>query len=96
MLGKNAPYMISLIIFPYADVSEINEKNVYGLEDALEYIKEQNMEVRYSQAFIDKMRDQLVSINNKFGISKEQHISNIKNKHLIWDLLAAKLLNDGN
>ena len=77
MFGKNSPKMMSVIIFPIANVSRIEENNAYNLNDAMVFIKDLTNEERYSQQFVVNVFNKLTNIKNTCGITKEKHIENI-------------------
>ena len=80
IFGNNCPKMESIVIFPIADLSSLNCDGVYSLKDAIEYLKQRSLEEKYSEDFVKKTNDRLIDIKNRYGISKEQHIRNIKER----------------
>lgn len=81
ILKKNAPYMFSIIIFPFANIDSISYSQIHHLEDALEYIVEKTEEGKYTKDFVEKMKAQFTYIKEVYGISKEEHLENIKAHH---------------
>lgn len=77
MFGRNAPKMQSIIIFPIADISNLDIDNVYDINAAMAAIKELTIQAKYSQDFVNIINNQLKSIKDRYGISKERHIQNI-------------------
>lgn len=77
MFGKNAPKMLSIVIFPVADTSHIDATNVCNVNGAVAAIKELTVAAKYSEEFVKKINNQLQSIKDRYGISKERHIQNI-------------------
>ena len=81
VFGKNAPKMLSIIIFPIADVSNIDSNLVYDLDDAIAAIKNMTDAAKYSQEFVNRVNNQLIMIRDQYGISKQRHIDNINKKY---------------
>lgn len=81
MFQKAPPKMISMVIFPSADISNIDSNIVYDIESAIAFIKESIMANNYSEEFVNKIYTILRDIKNTHGISKEKHLQNIKNHH---------------
>lgn len=77
MFGKNAPKMLSIVIFPVADISHIDATNVCNVNGAVAAIKELTAQAKYSEEFVKRINNQLQSIKDRYGISKERHIQNI-------------------
>ena len=77
MFGKNAPKMLSIVIFPVADISQIDATNDCNVNGAVAAIKELSVQAKYSEEFVKRITNQLQSIQDRYGISKERHIQNI-------------------
>lgn len=81
MLKKNAPYMFSIIIFPFANIGSVSYPQIHHLEDAMKYIVEETEKGKYTKDFVEKMKAQFTYIKEVYGISKEEHLENIKAHH---------------
>lgn len=77
MFAKTAPKMYSMIIFPIADISNIDSNMVFNIDEAIKEIKNLTKGSRYSKDFVERINGQLISIRERYGISKERHIENI-------------------
>lgn len=75
------PKMISIIIFPLADISNINSNLVYNLNDAISYIIKLIMTNKYSIQYVERINKQILDIKSRYSISKEKHIENINKKY---------------
>ena len=75
------PKFRSIIIFLSADISNIDDKRVFNLREAVEYIRQVVKDGRYSEEFVESTYQQLLSIKEKYGITKERHIQNINNRY---------------
>lgn len=73
--------MFSIIIFPFANIDSISYPQIHHSEDALEYIVEKTEEGKYTKDFVEKMKAQFTYIKEVYGISKEEHLENIKAHH---------------
>ena len=71
------PKFRSVVIFLGADISNINSKCVYDLRGAIEYIRQVTKDGNYTKDFVESTYQQLLSIKEKYGITKERHIKNI-------------------
>lgn len=80
MFGNNCHKMESIIIFPVADISNLACDNVYNVKDAVEHIKQKTLENKYSEDFVKKANSKLIDIKIRFGITKEEHIKNIRER----------------
>lgn len=81
MLGRNAPIMKSVVIFPDADISNVFDDNVFDLRDAAVYLKEQTVNGSLTPNEMINIYKQFQVIQSQFGITKEKHIENIKRLH---------------
>lgn len=81
MFDIRPPEMVSIIIFVNADISQIDNDIVYNLDDAIEMIENSTKQNLYLQDFVEIMNRQVLSIKNKYSISKEEHIANIRRKY---------------
>ena len=81
MFKNYPPKMISMIIFPLADISNINSNLVYNLNDAISYIIKLTMTNKYSIQYVERINKQILDIKSKYSISKEKHIENISKKY---------------
>lgn len=81
MLKNKCPKMISMVIFPVADISNVTFSGIYDMYSALKYIEEVTATAKYSSDYIKKTLDELRNIKNIYGITKEQHVQNIKRNH---------------
>lgn len=77
MFKNTPPKMTSMIIFPTADVSQIDSPLVFNLRQAIEKIEELTRSNKYSDEFVERIYKQLEYIRNEYGISKKQHEDNI-------------------
>ena len=76
------PKMMSIVIFPFGDVSNVNCEYVYDLNTAINKIKELTISNKYSEDYVDKVNSRILYIQKTYSISKEKHIQNInKNYH---------------
>lgn len=76
------PKMMSIIVFPLGDVSNVNCEYVYDLNTAINKIKELNISNKYSEDYVEKVNSRILYIQRIYSISKEKHIQNInKNYH---------------
>ena len=81
MWHKDAPDMISIIIFPIANISHVKSDIVFDINGAIKYIKDKSEKAIYTQSRINKFSKKIIFIQKRFGISKEQHIENIRKKY---------------
>lgn len=81
MFKKYPPKMISMIIFPLTDISNINSNLVYNLNDAISYIIKLTMTNKYSIQYVERINKQILDIKSRYSISKEKHIENINKKY---------------
>ena len=81
MFKNYPPKMISMIIFPLADISNINSNLVYNLNDAISYIIKLTMTNKYSIQYVERINKQILDIKSRYSISKEKHIENISKKY---------------
>lgn len=81
MFKNYPPKMISIIIFPLADISNINSNLVYNLNDAISYIIKLTMTNKYSIQYVERINKQILDIKSRYSISKEKHIENINKKY---------------
>lgn len=81
MFMKYPPKMISMIIFPLADISNINSTVVYNLNDAINYIIKLTKDNKYTNQYVERINKQILYIKSKYSISKEKHIKNINKKY---------------
>lgn len=81
MFKNYPPKMISVIIFPLADISNINSNVVFNLNDAIDYIIKLTKSNKYSIQYVEKINKQILDIKSKYSISKEKHIKNINKKY---------------
>lgn len=75
------PRLRSIIIFLNADISHIDDKRVFNLREAVEYIRQVVKEGKYSEEFVEKTYQRLLSIKEKYGITKERHVQNINKRY---------------
>lgn len=81
MFKNYPPKMISVIIFPLADISNINSNVVFNLDDAIDYIIKLTKTNKYSIQYVERINKQILDIKSKYSISKEKHIKNINKKY---------------
>ena|GEM_PF-5493551 len=82
MLGKTSPAMISMIIFPFAEsISNVDNSFVYDLDSAREYIIDMIDEGNYSSQFVERVKIRLSDIQEKYGISLEEHEDILKRRY---------------
>lgn len=81
MLGEKAPKMWSIIIFPYADISNVHLDLVFDIGSAHDFLINKVKEQKYSKEFIEKIYNQIIFIKEVYGISIEEHKENIKSKY---------------
>lgn len=78
ILGKNAPKMYSVIIFPFVDYIDIDDGYVYKLEEAMDYIVEKTDQEKYSDEYVDKMTNVFRNLIDTYGITPKMHKENIE------------------
>ena len=66
VMGKNPPNMISMIVFPFADITEIEDDRWYELDDAIDFILYKTKNGKYSNEFVDETYNQLQTIGQKY------------------------------
>lgn len=71
------PKMTNIVIFPYADISQVKADNVFNLADAINYICVQSAEEIFSEDYLISIYNELKSLKEKQGITKKQHLQNI-------------------
>ncbi len=81
MFKNYPPKMISVIIFPLADISNINSTVVYNLNDAINHIIKLTKDNKYTNQYVERINKQILYIKSKYSISKEKHIKNINKKY---------------
>ena len=84
VMGKGAPQMTSLVIFPYAAITLLSSDTmnvVFTLFDAQDFILEKIGTGKYSKQTVDRFNDQFRSMIARNGISHEQHMHNLKKKY---------------
>lgn len=81
MFKNHPPKMISVIIFPLANISNINSNVVYNLDDAINYITKLTITNKYSIQYVETINKLILDIKSKYSISKEKHIENINKKY---------------
>ena len=83
MFKNNPSKMISMIIFPAADsLRKVDSNYVYGTIDAKNFILGKIENSKYSTQFVDRVSKQLQDILDTYGISIDEHKSNIINKYI--------------
>ena len=78
MAGKGFPYIDSLVIFPFADISMVRNDTVHDLNSAQTYITACITEAKYKRETVDRFNDQFLKLINRYQISHERHVKNIK------------------
>ncbi len=80
IMGDKPPKMLSIVIFPVADYIENKSTIVHTLDSARKYIIDKITHSHYSdpERFIKKSYEKLKQIKNKYGISIEKHMNNLK------------------
>lgn len=74
-IKPNPPKMVCMVIFPFADVSQIESSCVYSLDGAIHAIEEATSSQKYTTEFVERVNHQICSLHQ---ISKEQHRRNIE------------------
>ena len=80
-IRDNAPKMQSIIIFLDADISHIDSPYVFDIESAMEHIRSFEAIHKHSDEYIERVYQQIKSVQNIYGITPEEHIDNIKNRY---------------
>ena len=80
MLEPNPPKMISMVIFPIANISSINSPIVHDVGSALSFIVDLTINSKNSSDFAKNVNERIKKIEDNYSISKEKHIQNI-HKH---------------
>lgn len=78
MFKNMPPKMISMVIFPVADITYVSSDIVFDLDDATNKIIELTKANTYSLEFVERINSQIKKIQDMYSISKEKHIENIK------------------
>ena len=73
--------MQSIVVFVEGDISDIKSDIVTDLDGALQIIRERTEQGKYSDSFVTNTMNRLKTITDRYGIGKEKHIQNIKQKH---------------
>ena len=81
MMGEDAPYLSSLVIFPYANIKAVRSKIVYGFYSARNHINELLLEPAYTQEEVERFNKRWLSFVERYGISHEEHIKNLESKY---------------
>lgn len=71
----------SIIIFPTADVKNVESDNVFSLGGAIDVIREIAMTNKYSNEIVETINQELKTILERYGISQEKHLENIHKKY---------------
>ncbi len=74
-IKPNPPKMECMVIFPFADVSQIDSGYVYSLGEAIETITEITASKKYKADFVERVNHQICNLRQ---ISKEEHQRHIK------------------
>ena len=77
LMGNNAPKMYSLIIFPFADISEVKKYKICNCGSARGFIESRMKYGKYDNYKVLEIYKKLVDIRNTYGISLDKHIDNI-------------------
>lgn len=81
MFDVTPPKMTSIVIFLAGDITGITSNEIYSLNAAIEKIEALTNQNKYSQDFVERISGQIAHIKNVYGISKEEHIKNIKRNY---------------
>lgn len=81
MMGKGAPYMESMVIFPYADIDLIDSPIVHDCGSAKQVIQERIKEEKYSKKTVERFNNQFKSLVARYGITHEEHVGIIHNRY---------------
>lgn len=82
MMGPNAPKMVSMIIFPFADsLKNVDCSFAYSIISAKHFILDKICESKYNNQFVEKTYKKLLYILSVYGISLEEHKENIRQKY---------------
>ena len=79
--GNGFPYLTSLVIFPCANIDLVRSETIHDLKSASSFIKERIAENKYKKETVDRFNEQFKTFMVRFGISNEEHVKNIRNKH---------------
>ncbi|HAS56880.1 MAG TPA: hypothetical protein DCR94_06610 [Firmicutes bacterium] len=77
MLNHNPPKMISMVIFPIADISSINSPIVHDMGSALSFIADLTINSKKSSDFAKNINERIKKIQDNYSISKKRHLQNI-------------------
>lgn len=66
VMGNDAPPMISMIVFPFADITEIEDDRWFELDDAIDYVLYKTRKGSYSNDFIERVYNKLQTIEYNY------------------------------
>lgn len=81
MAGNTFPYITSLAVFPYADITLVRDADVLDLASLIELIRKSITEGRYEKSTVDLYNDQLQAFLGVYRITHEEHIETIRKHH---------------
>ena len=81
LIRNNPPKMQNMVIFLDADLSNIDSAYVFDIESAMEHIRSFETIHKHSDEYIERVYQQIKSVQNIYGITPEEHIDNIKNRY---------------
>ncbi len=73
-IKPNPPKMECMIVFPFADISQIDSGYVYSLKGAIDTIVAASASKKYKVEFVERVNHQICSLHQ---ISKETHRQNL-------------------
>ena len=81
LFSKNPPKMESVVIYLIADISNITCKNVFNLDDGIEYMESLTASNKYSLEYVYRNNEEIKRIIAQYSISHEEHVLAIKEKY---------------
>ena len=67
-----------MIIFLKAEINNIKSPLIYDLPEALIHIKKKIKENTHSSDYVERVNKEIKLIQDKYKISKQKHLENIK------------------
>ena len=80
-IKDNAPKMQSIIIFLDADISHIDSPYVFDISSAIEYIRNFESINKHGDEYVERVYKQIKAVQDKYGITNEEHLDNIRSKY---------------
>ncbi len=80
MLKPNPPKLISMVVFPIAEISSINSPIVHDVGSALSFITDLTINSKKSCDFAKNINERIKKIEDNYSISKKRHLQNIHDR----------------